>query len=221
MAMDKLFKGVLRFQQEDFAAQHELFARLGRRQQPHTLFIGCSDSRVVPTLITRADPGELFLVRNVANIVPPFDAATADESTAAAIEYAVCALEVGTIVVCGHSNCGGCAALHGIGPDPESLPFARRWLRHSAEVPARVARLQETAGGGGGTSRQDGTAGDREWLTEQINVLVQMRHLLTYPFVAERVKAGRLGVQGWYYVIGTGEVFVYNDANGQFEKVGA
>jgi len=110
-----LFQGVLRFQQEDFQAQRELFSALGKEQKPHTLFIGCSDSRVVPTLITHAHPGELFMVRNIANIVPPFAQSKHDFSTAAAIEYAVQILGVETIVVCGHSNCGGCAALYKIG----------------------------------------------------------------------------------------------------------
>lgn len=213
--MDKLFKGVLRFQREDFAEQHELFTSLGRRQQPHTLFIGCSDSRVVPTLITRTNPGELFLVRNVANIVPPHDAAATDVSTAAALEYAVEALDIDTIVVCGHSNCGGCAALHMSDAELEKLPFSRQWLQYSAEVPGRVARLQEVAG------EEDTAVADREWLTEQINVLVQVRHLLTYPVIAEKVRAGTLTIQGWYYVIDSGDVLVYNDAEGRFKKVTA
>ncbi|MCB1184055.1 carbonic anhydrase [bacterium] len=211
--MDKLFQGVLRFQREDFSRHHELFSRLGRRQQPHTLFVGCSDSRVVPTLITNTDPGELFLVRNVANIVPPWAESDQDASTAAAISYAVQVLAVGTIVVCGHSNCGGCAALHMTPAELEGLPAVSRWLQHSAEVPGRVARLSAEAG--------NSDAADREWLTEQINVLVQMRHLLTYPFIAERVRAGTLSVQGWYYVIDSGEVLVYDDARGNFEKVKA
>ena len=120
---------------------------------------------------------------------------------------------MGTIVVCGHSNCGGCAALHMTPAELEGLPAVSRWLQHSAKVPGRVARLSAEAG--------NSDAADREWLTEQINVLVQMRHLLTYPFIAERVRAGTLSVQGWYYVIDSGEVLVYDDARGNFEKVKA
>ena len=208
--MDKLFKGVLEFQQEDFEAQRELFSQLGRRQQPHTLFVGCSDSRVVPTLITKTNPGELFLIRNVANIVPPYAAAAADTSTAAAIEYAVQALDVDTIVVCGHSNCGGCAALNMAPHELEHLPHTREWLQYSATVPGRVARLL----------RSD-SPNEREWLTEQINVLVQVRNLLSYPFVAERMRAGTLAIQAWYYIIETGDVLIFNDASGHFERVTA
>ena len=206
--MEKLFKGVLEFQQEDFEAQRELFSQLGREQKPHTLFIGCSDSRVVPTLITKTKPGELFLVRNVANIVPPYESAGRDGATAAAIEYAVQALGVDTIVICGHSNCGGCEALN---LDPEELahlPHTRQWLEMSREVPERVDRLV----------RSDDPA-EREWLTEQVNVLVQMRNLLSYPDVEQKVAAAELKVLGWYYIIETGAVWNFNDDTGHFEKV--
>ncbi len=206
--MDKLFKGVLEFQQEDFEVQRELFSKLGRRQKPHTLFIGCSDSRVVPTLITKTDPGELFLVRNIANIVPPFESSAQDSSTAAAIEYAVQALDVDTIVVCGHSNCGGCAALNTDPKDLEHLPFTRQWLELSQEVPNRVERLLHS----------DSPA-EREWLTEQINILVQMRNLLTYPYIKEKVAAETLSILGWYYIIETGDVLNFNDNTGHFVRV--
>jgi len=206
--MDKLFKGVLKFQQEDFEAQRELFSQLRREQKPHTLFIGCSDSRVVPTLITKTNPGELFLVRNVANIVPPFESEARYGATSAAVEYAVQAVDVDAIVVCGHSNCGGCAALN---MDPvalEHLPRTRKWLQLSREVPGRVARLQ----------RSDDPA-EKEWLTEQINVLVQISNLLTYPYIKEKVAAGTLQILGWYYVIETGDVLNFNDVTGRFERM--
>ena len=189
-------------------AQRELFSQLGEGQAPHTLFIGCSDSRVVPTLITRTRPGELFLVRNVANIVPPYGSWAAEGSTAAAIEYAVLALGVDAIVVCGHSNCGGCAALNQAPHELAHLPLTTRWLELAAEVKPRVAKL-----------RKSDDPAERVWLTEHVNVLVQMKHLLTYPFVAERVAEGRLSILGWYYVIATGEVLNFNDSTGHFEKV--
>lgn len=206
--MEKLFRGVLEFRREDFESHRELFGELGRRQKPHTLFIGCSDSRVVPTLITNANPGELFLIRNVANIVPPFARAAEFVATTSAIEYAVLALEVDCIVVCGHSNCGGCWALNQPPRELAHLPYTRQWLEISAEVPGRVDRLMVG----------DSDA-EREWLTEKVNILVQMRNLLTYPFVRERVDAGRLQVLGWYYIIETGEVFNFNDATKHFEPV--
>ncbi|RMF47272.1 MAG: carbonic anhydrase, partial [Deltaproteobacteria bacterium] len=139
--MEKLFKGIMRFRREEFLAHRELFCRLGREQKPHTLFIGCSDSRVVPSLITQTHPGELFIVRNVANIVPPYRQTEEFVATTSAIEYAVQALEVDCIVVCGHSNCGGCAALHKSPEELASLPHVRKWLEVSSEVPERVEKL--------------------------------------------------------------------------------
>jgi len=207
--MERLFRGIMQFRREDFLAQRELFCRLGREQRPHTLFIGCSDSRVVPSLITRTRPGELFIVRNVANIVPPYRQTEEFVATTSAIEYAVKALEVDCIVVCGHSNCGGCAALHKSPEELAELPHVRTWLQVSAEVPERVARLAV-----------EGTPEEREWLTERVNILVQMRNLLTYPFIAERVKKGRMEILGWHYIIETGEIFNFNDQRGVFEPVG-
>jgi carbonic anhydrase len=206
--MDKLFKGVAKFRQDDFEAHKELFQSLGREQKPHTLFIGCADSRVVPDLITRTMPGELFTVRNVANIVPPFRLTEEYAGTTSSIEYAVQALEVENIVVCGHSNCGGCAAMNQPEEELAHLPNVRRWLQISKEVRGRV-------------DRQIGTESKekREWLTEQINILVQMRNLLTYPYVRERYQQGRLKIYGWYYIIETGEIFNFNDKTETFELV--
>lgn len=206
--MDKLFKGVLEFRQEDFEKQKALFNRLGRRQRPHTLFIGCSDSRVVPSLITRTNPGELFVVRNIANTVPPNRTTDEFAGTQAAVEYAVQALEVDSIVVCGHSNCGGCEAMNLPSTSLEHLPHTRKWLEISAEVPVRVARLMKGE-----------SAEEREFLTEQVNILVQMRNLLTYPYIKDKVAAGDLRILGWYYIIDTGEVFNFNDETGHFELV--
>ena len=136
--MDKLL-GVARFRREDFESHRQLFKELGRQQQPHTLFIGCSDSRVVPELITRTRPGELFMVRNIANIVPPFRKTEDYVGTTSAIEYAVQVLNVEAIVVCGHSNCGGCAAMHQSPEALQHIPNVARWLDVSREVKERVA----------------------------------------------------------------------------------
>lgn len=206
--MEKLFSGVLQFQREDFVAHRELFGRLGREQKPHTLFIGCSDSRVVPSLITQTAPGELFIVRNVANIVPPYRETEEWVATTAAIEFAVQVLGVETIVVCGHSNCGGCAALHSSPEELAHIPHVRRWLEICREAPGQVAALA-----------QEGSAEEREWLTEQLNVVLQMRNLLTFPYIRERVESGRLLVLGWHYLIETGEVYNFNDTTGRFEPI--
>ena len=207
--MEKLFKGVARFRQDEFEAHKELFQTLGRQQRPHTLFIGCADSRVVPDLITRTMPGELFTVRNVANLVPPYRLTEEFVATTASIEYAVQVLEVKNIVVCGHSNCGGCAALNSTQEELLHIPNVRRWLEISKEVKGRVDRQMG----------DDDCPEKREWLTEQINILVQMRNLLTYPYIRERYQQGLLNVYGWYYIIETGEIFNFNDQTEAFELV--
>jgi carbonic anhydrase len=206
--MDRLFKGYMKFRGADFESHRELFLELGRKQKPHTLFIGCSDSRVMPNMITQTDPGELFIVRNIANIVPPYRKTEEYVSTTSAIEYAVQALEVDTIVVCGHSNCGGCSAMNLPPEKLDHLPHVRKWLEVSKEVKGRVDRLMT------GDSPEE-----REWLTEQVNVLVQMKNLLTYPYVAERYRDGKLNVYGWHYIIETGEIYNFNDETELFELV--
>jgi len=206
--MERLFNGYMKFMAEDFERHRELFQEIGRKQNPHTLFIGCSDSRVVPNLITQTDPGELFIVRNIANIVPPYRQTEEYVATTSVIEYAVLALEVDTIVVCGHSNCGGCAALNLPPERLDHLPHVRKWLEVSREVRGRVDRLMT-----------GNSAEEREWLTEQVNVLVQMKNLLTYPYVAERYRQGKLNIHGWHYIIETGEIYNFNDDTQLFELI--
>ncbi|MDT8441617.1 MAG: carbonic anhydrase [Desulfuromonadales bacterium] len=206
--MERLFKGIAKFRHEDFDAHRELFKTLGRQQQPHTLFIGCSDSRVVPELITRTRPGELFMIRNIANIVPPYRETEEMVGTTSAIEYAVQVLGVEAIVVCGHSNCGGCAAMHKSDEELQQIPHVKRWLKGSTEVRERVDRQMV-----------EGTLEEREWLTEQINILVQMRNLLSYPYIRERYEQGKLEVLGWYYIIETGEILNFNDQTESFELI--
>jgi carbonic anhydrase len=208
--MDKLFKGILDFQSADFESHRDLFADLGRKQNPHTLFIGCSDSRVVPTLITKTNPGELFLIRNIANIVPPYTCGDGFSATSSAIEYAVLSLDVDTIVVCGHSNCGGCYALNQPIETLEDMPHVLKWLDIIRHVPEKVSKLM--------VGQSDA---EREWLTEKVNILEQMKNLRTYPYINERVKNGSLQVLGWYYIIETGEVFNFNDETGHFEIIEA
>jgi carbonic anhydrase len=206
--MDKLTKGVVGFQEQDFEAHRELFHDLKNAQNPHTLFIGCSDSRIVPNLITQTLPGELFVVRNIANIVPPYHESEEYLSTTSTIEYAVNVLHVENIVICGHSNCGGCGALH---KDPEyfkNIPHVKKWLELSA--PARDKALQILP---------EGDTEELEWLTEQNNVVLQMANLLTYPFIREKYQAGTLKILGWYYILETGEIFNFNKDKGYFEKI--
>src|SRR6185436_3447800 len=127
--MQKLIEGVHKFQQDEFGNYRKLFKKLSREgQDPHTLFITCSDSRVLAELITQSKPGDLFVVKNVGNIVPPANAVGSTNSTAAAIEFAVENLRVSDVVICGHSQCGAISALLGQSPLGDSTPHLRNWL---------------------------------------------------------------------------------------------
>lgn len=207
--MEELFNGVKEFNSEDYREYRELFRKLSRKQTPHTLFIGCSDSRVVPSLITKSIPGDLFVVRNVANVVPYYRQSVEYLATTSAIEYALNALRVENIVVCGHSNCGGCQAMWMEDSQMEALPHTRHWLELSGHVKDTVGRRISI----------DDDEIKREWMTEQLNVVEQMNHLVTYPGVKERYRRGNLNIYGWYYIIGTGEVFNYAKESQAFERI--
>lgn len=197
--MQKLLDGIVQFRRSDFESHKNLFKNLKEQQNPHTLFISCSDSRIDPNLITGTLPGELFIVRNIANLVPPYREAEEYLSTTATIEYAVTALNVENIIVCGHSNCGGCAAA--LNPDSlkAALPHTKKWLELAEPVTNRVlSEIPETE------------PEAREWMMEQANVIEQLKHLLTYPYIRERVQNGQMNLSGWHYIIETGEVFIYD-----------
>jgi carbonic anhydrase len=206
--MKSLIEGAVAFRKTDFETHEALFKDLSEKQNPHTLFIGCSDSRVVPSMITTTNPGELFIIRNIANIVPPYQESGNFLAAVSAIEFAVEALEIENIIVCGHSNCGGCSALYKDDLYFEKLPHTRKWLELAEPVKLKVKE-----------QLPDCNPEMREWMTEQINVVEQINHLLTYPFIAEKYSAGKLQISGWYYIIETGEIFVYNSIKGYFELI--
>lgn len=204
--MEKLLQGVFEFQQDEFEKHRELFKDLGNKQEPHTLFVGCSDSRIVPNMITKTAPGELFTIRNIANIVPPYRKTEEYVATTAAIEYAITVLEVETIVVCGHSNCGGCNALFHDDHAMQKIPHVKKWLELASDIKDKVNAA---------VPANDLQA--REWMAEQLNVVLQLEHLLTYPGVKERLEAGTLAILGWHYIIETGEIYNYNFDKRKFE----
>ena len=206
--MKKLIEGAVAFRQNDFETHEQLFSELGKAQNPHTLFIGCSDSRLVPSMITTTMPGELFIIRNVANIVPTYQQTGEYLAAVSAIEFAIQGLEVENIVVCGHSNCGGIAALYKPAEYFQNLPHTRKWLELAVPVKEKVLRLLP-----------EGNNASREWLTEQMNIVEQIKHLLTYPYIAEKYEKGLLNISGWYYIIETGEIFSYNKDKGFFELI--
>jgi carbonic anhydrase len=203
--MQRLIQGIHQFQHDGFGRLQSLFEELARGQHPETLFITCSDSRIDPNLLTRSSPGDLFILRNAGNIVPPHGAVKGGE--AATIEFAVAALGVKDIIVCGHSHCGAMKGL--IQPEAlNDLPAVADWLMH-AETTRRIMRENY--------SHLEGTA----LLTATIeeNVLVQLEHVRTLPSVAARLKRGELRLHGWVYKIETGEVFAFDVESGQFVPV--
>ena len=197
----RLLDGLRRFRREYFPAYREHYERLvAEGQKPTTLFIGCSDSRVVPDLITDSLPGELFIVRNVGALVPPFELDQGFHGVSAGIEFAVLNLGVTDIVVCGHTHCGAMRALYE--PPNADSPHVTKWLEL-----ARDARLDEPV--------------SEEMLrrTEQRAVAIQFERLLTFPMVAERVEAGVVSLHGWHYVIEEGRVDVLDVEAGVFRPV--
>jgi carbonic anhydrase len=210
--MQRLIDGVHRFQNGDFGHYQELFERLSREgQKPHTLFITCSDSRVLAELITQSRPGDLFVVKNIGNIVPPADE-TAPSSTSAAIEFAVGVLGVSDVVVCGHSQCGAMEALvDGRLPDAR-LEHLERWLALAAPVREVLHQKYEHL-----TERQDRTTAAAEE-----NVLFALENLRAHACVGRELVAGRLRLHGWFFKIATAELFAYDPRSGQFDQhVGA
>jgi carbonic anhydrase len=200
--MQRLIQGVHRFQEGSFRTLTSLFEQLSHGQKPETLFITCSDSRIDPNLLTQSKPGELFILRNAGNIVPPHGAANGGE--AATIEYAVAALGVKDIIICGHSHCGAMKAV--LQPEQAAeLPAVSAWLGH-AETTRRIMIENYT--------HLEGNA--LLTATVEENVLVQLENLQTLPAVAARLRRGDLHVHGWVYKLETGEVFAYEPQTGQF-----
>ncbi len=201
--MERIIDGVLKFQRDVYPSQKALFQQLSNMQRPQALFIGCADSRVVPELFMQQGPGDLFVVRNAGNIVPPF--AVAPGGVSASIEYAVAVLGVPDIIVCGHSGCGAMTAILRGGEQLEALPAVAKWLHFSDAAKQIVAK------------RNKGDD-DEVKLSALIceNVLTQLDHLLTHPAVAAAVKAKEVRLHGWVFDIATGRVMTYDVKSGEF-----
>lgn len=195
---DELLERLRRFHDHTFPDVQEQFQNLVKDgQHPTILFIGCSDSRLVPYLLTGTGPGELFIVRNVGAFVPPYDGSAGYHGTSAAIEFAVLNLKVSRIVVCGHSHCGGIRALYEE-VDPQARNLAA-WLELGREAALPVQVTPEAL-------RR----------TEQRAVVLQLERLMGYPMVRKQVEAGKMALHGWHYVIEEGEVHVFDVKSGQF-----
>jgi carbonic anhydrase len=195
--MKKLIKGLRDFKTNYFSTHIQLFEQLAHGQKPRVLFISCSDSRVDPNLITQTEIGELFVIRNAGNIIPPYGAANGGEG--AAVEYAIHALGIEQVVVCGHSHCGAMKGLLQLEKLETEMPLVYDWLKH-AEATRRLV-LENY----------------KSYQTEELleiaiaeNVLTQIENLRTYPVIHSRMYQGKLKIYGWIYHIETGEVLAYD-----------
>jgi carbonic anhydrase len=199
----RLLTGIHTFQQTIFPEKQADYERVVREgQKPHALFLTCADSRIDPELLTQSGPGEIFVSRNIGNLVPAYGEMLGGIS--AVIEYAVTALQVSQVVVCGHTDCGAMIGL--LHPEKvNKMPTVRSWLRN-AEAALSVVQARKTA--------QDEPAALRELIEE--NVLLQMNHLRTHPSVAGKPAEGTLAVSGWVYDIAKGEVRIYDEQRGKF-----
>lgn len=203
--MQRIVEGIHRFQTAVFPGKRDLFHTLAEGQAPQALFITCGDSRIVPDLITQTSPGELFICRNAGNIVPPYGSTAGGVS--ATIEYAVVALGIPSIIVCGHSDCG---AMKGI-LHPETLhamPTVASWLLHAD--PARYV-IEELY--------PEHSEDEKLALLTKENVLAQLANLVTHPSVAAALARGRLGLYGWHYDISSGEVLNYDAGRNAFVRL--
>jgi carbonic anhydrase len=205
--MQRLIEGVHKFRTEEFGHYRRLFRKLSQQgQNPHTLFITCSDSRVLAELITHSQPGDLFVVKNVGNIVPPSNVRGDTNSTAAAIEFAVENLRVNDIVICGHSQCGAISALLDKKPVSASTPHLRDWLNLAAPVLETVKKDY---------AHLPGTI-ERETAAAEENVLFGLDNLHSYSCVQERLMDGTLRLHGWFFKIATAELFAFDPETRQF-----
>ena len=208
--MKKLIKGIIDFRKHRLQEYREKFSKLALGQTPDTLFIACSDSRVVPNLFASTDPGDLFVIRNVGNLIPPCDDgghSKGDESEWAAIEFAILQLHVSSIIVCGHSECGAIQAIEH-GRHKIAGEHLKSWLEAGEKALSFLPRIVFN----------DNTLAEHNRIS-QANVLLQLEHLKTYPLIAEQLQAGNLSLHGWWFDIGSGNVYSFHEATRQFNLI--
>ncbi len=202
--IEKFVQGFSRFQQQYFSEPQTLYDSLRSGQRPTTLLIGCCDSRVDPMLLTGSDPGDMFVVRNIANLVPPCTP-DAPPGVSSAIEFAVCNLEVARIIVLGHARCGGIRALLAPQPAAQETNFVARWMKIAEPVAERVRR-----------DLAHRTSEERHKACELASILQSLDNLLTYPWIKRRVEEGALKLHGWYFDIESGALMAYSVRQQQF-----
>lgn len=202
--LDKLVSGFTRFRRRYYQEQPSLFTQLRHRQSPRIMVVACCDSRVHPDVITDTEPGELFVVRNIANLVPPYEEGGQYHGTSAALEFAVCGIGVEHVIVLGHARCGGIQALlNGTGIEGGS-GFVEHWMAIMRD--ARDAVL----------SRHPAPDDGAERALEHAAVRVSLHNLMTFPWVRARVQAGTLSLHGWYFDLDVGELLGFDPARNGF-----
>ena len=202
--MKNLIEGIVDFRRNLTDDYRKLFAKLALGQKPDALFIACSDSRVVPNLFASTNPGDLFVLRNIGNLIPPSSADNDDNSAQAAIEFSIFSLKIADIIVCGHSECGAMLAL-AEGVDGGCCPHLASWLKYGDES---LSRLKS-----GFTLNP--LLSEHNQLS-QVNVLQQMEHLSGYPFIRERLEKKQIRVHGWWFDIEKADVYCYEPGVNQF-----
>lgn len=208
--IEKLVEGFKRFRSHNYEDNRALFDRLATQgQSPKSLVVGCCDSRVDPAIVTDCDPGDLFIIRNVANLVPPFETSGNYHGTSAALEFGVRHLEVENIIVLGHAQCGGIRALLNQAPGAEPQEgFISGWMKVAGHARNRVL------------SRMYGEPLEKQARTcEQEGILVSLDNLLTFPWILERVAQRKLALHGWYFDMENGELLAYNSGSNRFEAL--
>lgn len=211
MIIDKLIKGNKKFKNSKFQKLETKFTNLVEYgQKPEVLFIGCSDSRVVPDLIVDTKPGDMFILRNIGNFVPPYKKDNDFHGSSAAIEYAVSVLGVKDIIVCGHSHCGACASLYDDLSDKEELIHVRKWL----ELGKKAKKDAKKA------IKKKDSKEKLFRLTEKSSIKHQLSNLLTYPEILKKVNKGELELHGWYYKIESGTIEYYDGKSKSFKELG-
>lgn len=204
MPISRIIQGLSEFQTNYFNTHQELFQQLSQGQTPDILLITCSDSRIDPNLITQTQPGELFIIRNIGNIVPSHG--TLNSSEGAGIEYAVAALDIKHIVVCGHSHCGSMKALLQLNKLNEEMPLVYDWLKHHGESVRRLLR----------DNYPNSSEEELLKIAIQENVLTQIENLETYPVIRSKMHARQISLHAWVYEIETGKIYAYDADQGKF-----
>ena len=208
-AIDKLIAGHQRFREGYYQQNKQKLSKLAKQgQSPKIAIVSCSDSRVDPTTILDCEPGDLFVIRNVANLIPPCESCDNFHGTSAALEYAVNGLQVESIIVLGHSQCGGIKAL--IDTPPSSTPetFISKWMKQLADVRNEILE------------HNNDTAEMHYHDCEQKGIIQSLDNLMSFPWVRERVNSGKLHLHGWHYDLNNGALFAKRSDSDEFEQIG-